>query len=701
MVSSFDPGKPVVASKLTAEDASSIIQAARPYSGKRRDSYYMQLARQSWVNLLYYLGIQSIEVPEFMENMDPGLLIGKGNYVANHILRLVMGNVARLSSARVDWSVLPNTPDQADQDGARVGQNVLDHLHTHLALPEKRLEACLWLDITGTCFAYANWDVSKGQSRRYYTDPFSGQRMTTSQMPPGQQQWLDGMGLYVDENDGDHDSEILSLFDVWLPPRFRKLEQMPWVLIRRTMSMDEVWNRWPEEAADLPTNEPMTMQLDQYRGRIPTLAKRPGLGLSSPGDDDGAVDVDEYWHAPSKRCPEGLTIFAVRTKVLEHGPHKLAEAGLDLRFPLIDFHNIPVPGRFHSMSTVENLIGPQTDYNRARQQGIQIRDILGVPQWIAPIGTLAKGVVRNEVGDVLEYNSRIGKPELQAAPTIGDSPLVTGQLATSDMQMIASFSDASLGNMPQGARSGNAVAMLQERDQLGITPTVGALEKSFEKWGHHLLMLEWKLRKHPQAITIYGESRQADLRFFRGSDLNGNCRVQVKAGSMMPKSKAQTMELLTQLMTLGALNPADQQQQRLVLEALEVGGTERMWLHLDLQCRRARHENAMFSKPTPGMALPDVLYFDDHVVHHQEHVAFMLTDEFELMDPMLKLAFEAHDQKHVMQLAAVMEAQAAVAQVGGAGGEPGGGGGGSPGAKPLGKASPPRQNPRQPATANP
>jgi len=652
----------------------------------------MALRRQWFANIQYYCGIQNLDVQALLENVDPNILLADSGYVANLILRLVMSNMGRLTSAKIDWSVIPNTPDQVDQEGAKVGQHLLEHLVEHLDLAEHRLEVALWLDTCGNAFAYDAWDPTKGQVRKFYYDPMTKQPVAQQQLLPAQKQWLDQLGAFDTKNDGEHDFETLSPFDVWMPTRFRRLRQMPWILIRRTFSIDEVYDRWPDKADAVPVTMQAENRLDIYRQRLSSLVRSSGLPFmgGDHGDDEGAVEVDEYWHVPSARVPKGLTICAHRDVVLEIAPHRFAEAGLDTRFPIVDYHNIPVPGRYHAMSTVEHLIGPQQEYNRARQQLIQHRDVLSVPQWMAPIGTLSKGLVRNETGDVLFYNPRIGKPELVVPPPVGQGQVTSSSMSEHDLQMISSFNDASLGQMPQGARSGNAVAMLQERDQLGISPIVSRLEKSFAQLGRHMLNLEWKFRKIPSAIQIYGESRQADLKYFKGSDLNGNTRVTVRPGSMTPKSRAATMELMSQMLTLGVLNPMSGAEKRLVLDALEVGGAEKLFLQEDGSRRRAQIENMMFLKPAPGDSLPDVSKYDDHQAHYEEHLKCTQTDEFELLQPMLKMMFFAHMEKHIGAVAEMAMATAAAQQVS-AGGMPGGAPGQSPQAKPLGKASPPSQ----------
>lgn len=690
----------IKAKSVSDQDASLLVEAARPMSGRRRDSYHMAMHRQWYVNCLYYAGIQSLDLPEVYMDVDPGILMQNGTYIANHIIRLVSGNVSRLSSAKTEWSVIPNTPDQMDQDGAKVGQHLLDYAWEYLMLQHKRMELNLILDVMGTGFLYTGWDKTKGEVSKFYFDPLTMQPVAPGQMGQEQLQLLEMLGAHEEKAQGDWDCETVMPFDVFTPIGFKELARMPWVLIRRRMSVDEMWDRYPDTAKNVDTTSSGQREHIQYGRRLGTLTTRPGSSLITGGSiDDDIMVVDELWYAPSARLPDGFYCAMAYDTVLEKGPHPLKAAKLDMRFPIVDFHNIRVPGRFHSMSTVEHLIGPQTEYNRARQQMIQQRDVLAVPQWLAPIGCLAKGAIRNEAGDIWEYNHRIGTPTLVNPPSMPEAVIVTGQHAVNDLQMIAAQSEASLGQNPQGVRSGQALMALQEKDAMAIGPAVMCAETSWTMCGSNLLKLAHSFMSIPRAIAIYGEARQSDIRYFKGKDLNGNTRVWIKPGSMTPKSKAATAELMLQMGANGMLNPADPREKRLMLETLEIGGVDRLFFLEDAARRRARIENLMFSKPdpSPDFAFPDVTQWDDHQAHYEEHLAFLYTDEYERLDPMLKLMFQAHIQKHINAIAQMLEAQMALSQAGGQGA-----GTGSPEAKPLGKPSPPRQNADQTqrATAN-
>lgn len=687
-------------SQLTDQLASTLMEAARPYSGRRRDSYHQSMHQQWWVNSLYYAGLQSLDLPEVFMDVDPGMMMQNGAYVANHILRLVSGDIARLGSARTDWSVIPNTPDQEDQDGAKVAQHLLDYAWEYLKLQHKRMEINLLLDIMGTAFLYTGWDKTQGDTAKFYYDPWTSEPMAPGQSSPEQKQLLEQLGTFDERTQGDWDCEVIMPFDVFTPIGFKEMDRMPWLLIRRRMSIDEIWDRYGDSAGEVEPDQSRYRDNIQYGRRLSTLTTRPGsslIGGSSIEDDSSTVD--EMWYAPSRRCPDGIYIAMSQNVLLEKGPHPFKSHNVDIRFPVVDYHNMRVPGRFHSMGTVEHLLGPQTEYNRARQQMIQQRDILSVPQWLAPIGCIAKGAVRNEAGDIWEYNPRVGKPELVSPPPMGEAQLVTGQHAVNDMQMIASQSEATLGQNPTGVRSGNALQALQEKDSMSIGPAVTSSEGSWQIAGTNYLKLAHAFMELPRAIQIYGEARQADVRYFKGRDMNGNTGVWIKPGSMTPKSKAATAELMLSMAGAGMLNPADPREKRLMMETMDIGGIDRLFALQDAARRRARIENRMFSKPESGphFAFPDVTQWDDHQAHFEEHLAFLYTDEYERLDPMLKLIFQAHLNKHIAAVAQAMEAQAVLAQ--GQGEQQGSG---SPEAKPLGKPSPPRQNAEQSknATAN-
>lgn len=684
-----------VVRSITEDQARSLLEETGPNT-KRRGAFYSGQHRAWYIWVLQYMGFQMQDSMRVLETADPRLLVEDGAYVANYILRMVSANIARKSSAKISWDVVPKTSDQVDQDGAKVGAHLLDWAYEYLDIYPKSLDRNLWMECCGNAFYYADWNPKGGKDRRVYVDPIRKLPIHSNELQPGERQFLDSMNAFVDVRDGDYDFEVLSPFQVIVPQTCTDINKASWVRFDTVMQYDEIWNRWPNKAKDITEDDEWSNYENSYWRRLATLAARTGDMLHAGSDPGDGIVVSQIWIRPSAQIPQGATIIGTKRQLLENGPNKFFAMGLDITHPLIHYRNIRVPGRMWGMGTVEHLVQAQRDYNRGRDQLNRARDINGVAQWLAPKGSL-RGPVRNEEGDIWEYDVNSGgKPEIVQAPQVAPAVLESLKMAVTDMQIIAAQSDPTQGVVPAGVRSGVAIRSLQEKDQQVLGPSVNDIERGDARTGRLLLLLAWKNIKIPRAIEVYGQARQADLVWFRGSDLNGNARVTVTPGSMMPKSKAETAETLMNLLQIGALQPAvNPADRRLVFKGLEIGGTDRMFEAEDADRRRARQENMMFSRPRqddPNFAFPDVDIDDDHVAHQEEHLMFKKTDEFERMPPIRKMAFNAHLEKHKMAMAEMVQAAAAFQQVSAGGGQRGS----SP--KEPGKASQPRDRNETPGS---
>lgn len=685
--------KPIT--KIDDDQARTLLIETGPDSRRRRSGFYSGQHRAWYLYILQYMGFQAQETMEMLETADPRLLMADGAYIANHILRFVTGNVARKSVAKPDWDVTPNTPDQPDQDGAKVGNHLLAYAYDHLQVYDKSLDFNLWLETCGTAFWLNDWNFAAGGLRRIYKDPMRGTPIDPRDLPQEEKEFLDSMNSYVDVTDGDWEMTVLSPFQVFLPPHATRLEDADWVRYDIVYAYDEIWNRWPDKAKNIGPDDEWSQNGENYWRRLSTLSTRPGdMFTRSTGMGDGIL-VSYLHYRPSRRMPKGCTIIGTKTQMLENIPNRFHGMGLDEPHGLAMAKNIRVPGRLHGMGTVEHLVAPQREYNRARDQINRQRDSHGVPQWLSPKGSM-KGAMRNELGDVWEYDAQFGVPQLVSPPPLAQAAIESAGMAVNDMQLIAAQSDPTQGQVPTGLRSGVAIRALQEKDQQVMGPSIGSLEQCYQRNGTLLLKLAWKNMKLPRAIAIYGETRQADVTWFKGSDLNGNTKVRVKQGSMMPRSRVETSSTIFDLIQMGALNPAmNPKDRRVVWKGLEVGGMEQAFLEEDGDRRRARVENNMYARPPaddPAFAFPDVDVDDDHAAHLEEHLIFKKTDEWERLPPIRKMLYNTHMEKHKMAIAEMIQAQMAMQQASAAGS----GGGSEP--KEPGEPSQPRERQPTPGT---
>jgi hypothetical protein len=693
----FPPNK-LIKDKLDDKTAYNLLHQRASTGRHGRDPVHLILEKLWFVSIAHYVGLHSFDSFEVLQNLDPNLVVEDAGYTANHIFRLVMSNIARKSQAQPNWDVIPNSPDHVDQEAAKVGKQLLDWVYKEKKLKKLRRMIAFWTETCGTAFLYTGWDETQGKKQRVYKDLFKGTPLSTNDLLPRELDVLKSFDSFDDSSEGDIELEVVSPFQVKLPHWFVDFDKMPWVVIERIVPIDWIWEHYPKHAPHIQPDEITTNEDNEYWRRLSSLVNRHGFALPSRGGFEyEGVQIREMWIKPMGRFPRGAKIVGTMSRLLENSVHPYKEAGLDIDFPLVDFHHARVPGRFWSMGTVEHLIGPQREYNRARTQVILQRDVLANPQWIAPKNAELTNT-RNEYGDILQYSSTAGgPPQLVNPPSLSQAHVSTIQDSLSDMQVISAQSDPSLGNVPTGVRSGVAIKALQERDSAVSGPTIEDMEDAFETVGTQCLQMFWKFASVPRAVQIYGESRSGDVQMFKGADLMGNTTVRVQTGSMMPKSRAATESTLMDLLSMGGLNPAmNPADRRILFEALEVGDIDKIFLEENLQRRRARVENEMFNKPAPGpeTGFPDVDEDDDHQAHFEEHLKYKLTDSFERLPFIRKLAFNAHMDKHKQAVAAMMEAQATFAAIGA-----GGGGGGSPPAE-KGEPSPTRERQPTPGSEN-
>lgn len=680
------------------EDSWEFVERAVPPYARAINSYRSMLMRQWFINCAYFVGWQNAKHAIVGQDFDPNLLQPTDDYQANHIFRIVMGNIARLSQARPSMDVVPNTPDQRDQRGAKVAEHLADWVYERYQLRRLRLDLALWLQLCGNHWWLSSWDKTAGQSYDIYRSPFDDTILNAAGMNQMQAGFLRKAGKIEQRSEGDLEVEQVLAFQVHTSPKMTRLEDMTWIGMESVKPVDWVWDRYGKRKAEKLSNDDLMFESQNGPGMwwqksAALISQHSGLFNGAWSQDPTeAVRIRHVWIRPSARVPKGGYIVATNKMLLEYGENPYVKDGLwkpegmtKPWHPLTHFRYAPSPGRFEGMSLVEHLIGPMNDYNRSRTQLIQHRDIVSVPQWLSPAEAELTST-RNEIGDIWEYKTRGGKPELQSPPAISQAHLETQERALYDLQTISAQSEATQAQAPGGVRSGIAIARLQEKDAMVIGPTVEEMEVGFTRFFRHTLSLLGHYMEVPRAIELYGRYRMADVSYFSGRDMAGNYGLRIRPGSLLPRSRAETMEMLQVLsqsrVLIPEMNPRDK---RLFLEAVEIGNLDPQYFQREnLHRRRAQIENVMFGDPKEGQLFPDVAESDDPMIHLEEHELYELTDEYENLPVIRKMAFQAHKQKHKIQLAEMMEAQMAMQAMSA------GPGGGSPDAKEPGEASQPR-----------
>lgn len=697
--------------RVSDEAALHAVQGLVNIGENGRDMVTQALHRSWLINIAHFLGLQNFDIDQVgLSNFDVNLLAAaKDQFTANHIFRIVLGQVARLSASKPEMDVTPKSPDIDDQHGAKVGAHFLAHWDDVFRSRLERLNINFWTSLCGNAFVRTDFNPNGGRTRSLYRSPFDGSLLDATRLSEQERQWLDSLPETAqsreDRKEGRLEEEVLAPFQVRVPGTYPTLDEMPWLMIEHNRSIDWLWDNYPKQAKDIRPDDAAAQYGQAYWRRLSSLASRYGFTLGNADLGWDNVTVRELWVPPSGRVPKGARIVATKDVLLANDPHPFAERDMRdengdvIRFPVEHFVYAPCPGRFWGISLVEQLIGPQREYNEVRRQNIKIRDVMGTPIWLVSKRSEISSY-RMETGDVWEYNDNAPKPELVPAPPASGLHETTKEAALLDLQTISAQSEASQAQVPTGVRSGIAIRALQEKDQMVIGPTVDVAEVAWGRVGQRRLLLTHAFVDTPTLIRIYGEFRQSDIAIYKGSDLNGNVFVRVRQGSMMPRSKADTQSMMLELLQLGAINPMNPKHSRMMWQAFEVGSADQLFLEEDLDRRRQKIENQMFLRPAVDRVtgqpqpFPDVQDYDDHAAHIEELMFFIKTDAFETLPIARKMAVLAHKQKHERLFAQMVQAQQAMQAMS----QPASGPGGGSSPKEPGKASQPRERQPTPGT---
>lgn len=605
-----------------------------------------QAEEQQWAaNLAFYngnqyfdvMGSDSINAGKFAPTVAPR---NRVRLTVNRIRPMVRTEMARLLSQRPSASVIPATSDDQDLFVAQAAEQVWETVSNRRKLQTHITRAAFWTSITGNGFMKTYWDDAAYD-------------------PDAQMQ-------------GDVVFGSVSPFEIYVPDLLLEdIEDQVYVLNVYAKPIDWLRTFYGEylEGVELSPDTKMTSSYLEN-----AFASGPRSGRADADASPDAVLVYEMWIKPgaSLKFPNGGMMTVVQNTIVmmsKEYPYSHNE------YPFAHIKHIP-SGRFYGISTIEDIIPLQRDYNDIRSQVSESRKKMGKPQIMAPKGVLTASRMTNAIGQVIEYKPGFAKPEplpLQSLPAYIPQEMDRVLL---DIEDISGQHQVSKGNTPPGVTAATAIAYLQEKDDSYLVTTYGSIESCTEKVARHTLNLivdYWDVRR---LVRVVGEDGAFDAQLLSGADLVNGTDIRVEPGSAIPYSKAGKQATMMDLMKMGFV-PAEEG-----LELLEIGGVQKLVDKLKNDRRQAQRENIKMKKltrddfmmdeyqwmvktsgmggeeddltivdPQTGMPIQrppivSVHTYDNHQIHIDTHNEFRRSQAFELLSPEIQAAFESHVEMH-------------------------------------------------------
>lgn len=623
--------------------------------------------RQWFLNLAFTDGrqyVNPIDVPNTGFRLTtPKAPPWRVRLVVNKIRTAVRVECSKLTSSRPIPVVVPATTEDEDFMAARVGEQLLKTEFATSKFDKEYKSFVWWGVVTGNSFLKSYWNPNeidpavqppptpiKGAMGEVLTDPVSGEPLMQKPEPV--------KGVIC--------TERVTPFHIFVPDLLSEgLESQPYVIHAMTRSVRSVEKDFPElgkvTADSKSTN---------------TILESAVLAPKGVENNYDSVLVKEIWLKPNAHpdFPEGGMLTIVNHKVAqvqEKWPWPFKE------FPFYKYDGIP-SGSFYTTSIVVDLIPLQKEYNRTKSQMIEIKNTMGKPKLMYMQGSLDPRKISSEPGQGIPYKAGFQPPTPIPGAEIPATMGIELDRLTSDFDDISGQHEITRGNTPAQVTSGTAIAFLQEQDDSKLAYQVASIEHCMETLGNHYLKYVAHYWSEERLIRISGLDNYYEAKRWKGADLRGNTDVRIQSGSALPFSKAAKQALITEFMTNGWIDPASG------MEILDMGGFEKIMNDFLVDKRQAQRENMKLADIDPSiiktlmeppvgpdgqpMVGPDgqpvgldgmpfapqppmpVNSWDNHPVHIQIHNQYRKTQQFELLPPEIKQAFELHVQTHQMAM---------------------------------------------------
>ena len=625
-----------------------IIQKIREDLEKRKTERSI-LEHQWTLNSNFLVGNQYCEINPYrgdIEQLEP-VYDWLERETFNQIAPLLETRIANLKKINYMMKVKPATNELDDYDKAETSTSVLQHTQKVTDFESKKNTAIHWNELCGNCFWLSWWDKDKG-------DKYAVEHMFE----------VDENGVQKNKEtayyQGDLDYGLITPYEIYPESIFKQtVEAQRSIILEQVKTIDDIYDLYgiKVEGSNIETFELTPVGSGGgfgYENTTVTLGHRT---------IDNAEKVITYFERPSKHKPNGQMIIIV-------GDDHLVYYG-DLpysRIPIVQTVCIEVPGQFFGKSVIERLIPIQRAYNGCVNRIHEYIKHIAIGSYITEEGSI----------DIEEYEQNGQAPGAMLVYKQGSqapTPIPNGNLPNEimterynlkqDMEYAAGVSQLMVyGTTPSGVTSGKALDNLMEIDNTRLSLTGDNIRNSVRKLA--IMWLEiYKMYATTHRIVNYvGGNNIGKAIVWSNEDINSYDVDYVTENELLMSEDAQkqrffdayNMGLFTD--KNGVIPTRVKQKAK---EYMKCGNYTDIMTIDELQIQAAQRENVFFENGV----IPKVSDFDEHEIHIEEHLRYVLQMDFQLLKnkkPEYAEALENHLRQH-KEIIAMQEQQMMMQQM--------------------------------------
>lgn len=598
---------------------------------QRRKTERLPLELQWQLNGNFYDGNQYCDInPAANEIMQyPRCYDWEQHEVFNRIAPLIETRVANLKKINYAMVVKAATNEMDDYQKAKVSTEILRHTQQVSGFETKKDALILWNELCGSCFWLTWWDSSKGNIYATVDEIYQDMAGQTARRE---------RHIY----EGDIDYGLLTPYEVYPESIFKQtVADQRSIIVEQVKTIDEIESLYGIRVEGTEI-ESFTL--------VPTPAAG-GLGYEAT--------VLSMGKAKTKNCQRVVTYFERKSKAYPRGRMAILVGDTDLvYYGPMPYDEIPVirmvckekAGQFFGKSVIEELIPLQRAYNNACNDIAEWLKRLKSPQHKVLAGSVDIDQYEehaNEPGAILVYNN-------PSAPPITDQGVhFSGEVFTQkydlerQMEYVAAVSQLMVyGQTPNGVTSGTAIETLRDIDNTRLALTGDYIRNAVLELAKLWLSMYKRYASTYRVIQYTGANDIGNALVWSKEDITSYDVTFSTENELMFSEEGQWQRVI-QVLSSGI---TDQKLYEEVIEKIrefiKTGKYNSELSANELQAQAAVRENTLLAENV----LPYVREYDNHSIHADEHLRYILQMEFELLKqdkPMLADAMISHYKEHV------------------------------------------------------
>lgn len=544
--------------------------------------------------------------------------------VFNHIAPIIDLRIAKLSKIRPLLTVIPFSDEPNDIGCAKVSRNLLKSVSYDLNFSKIISDATLWSEICGTVFYKINWNAKKG---RVISKNELGQNIS----------------------EGEVDISVVSPFEIYPDNTTTgRIEDVRSIMQAKAYSVDVVKDMY---GIELEGKEISTMNLNNISNTGGLGYSSTSIGISRQKESNQVLVIEKY-DKPTVDFPNGkLTIVAGdRLVYIGELPYVNMVNG-ERGFPFVKQTSLSVPNCFWGTSIIERLIPVQRAFNAVKNRKHEFLNRLSLGVLTVEDGSVDIENLEEEglsPGKVLVYRQGSASPKMLNNETIPSTFEKEEELLLDEFVNISGVSDLlTASSIQAGNISGVALQLLIEQDESRLVSTEDAIKRAVKEVGRHILRLYKQFAVLPHTSRLISENGEIEMFYWNNSQINSE-DVVFETENEISQTLAQKRSMILEILNAGLLHDENgvmhNSTRQKVLEQFGFGTWSNSQDIQSLQVKQADKENYALIKDE---TVVDPCEIDDHEVHINQHISFLLGNDFEkLGSAMQKQIMINHIRKH-------------------------------------------------------